>query len=175
MNEISSSYDTTDVLPDGNPVHYRAIGPADRETLREEFHKLSPESIRNRFFNAKQDLTPGELKFLTVVDLSRHVAIVAELESGDQRIPVAVGRFVRGLDEPGRAVIAVTVADDYQGKGIGKALLRQLVYCAKKIGIDYFDAMILADNKPMSKLMRGMGDTTHSSTREGVSTLSLQL
>ncbi len=175
MNEISSSYSTIDVLPDGRTVFFRAIGPADRDTLREEFFKLGPESIRNRFFNAKLDLTPAELEFLTEVDFSMHVALVAELEHDDQRFPVGVGRFVRAQDHSSHAEIALTVTDEYQGKGIGKTLLRQLIYCAKKLGIGYFDAMIFADNKPMSKLMLGMGVTTQSSTREGVSTLSLRL
>ncbi|MCP4982497.1 MAG: GNAT family N-acetyltransferase [Gammaproteobacteria bacterium] len=166
---------TSDTLVDGREVYFRGITPSDRETLHKAFHRLSPASVRSRFFNAKFDLTPGELDFLTEVDFLKHVALVAEIDIDEQRCAVGIGRFVRGRDHPGHAEIALTVADEHQGKGVGKALLKQLIKLAKELGVRHFDAMVLADNKPMSQLMLSTGLKTQSNTSEGVNTISLQL
>ena len=43
----------------------------------------------------------------------------------DGEVPLGVARFVR-RDEPGTAEVAVTVVDDWQGRGVATALLERL-------------------------------------------------
>jgi len=126
MRRISSSYSARETLPDGRCLYIRAIRPSDRKRLHEEFHKLSAASVRDRFFNVKQDLTPKELTFFTEVDFSMHVALVAELDIDSRRHPVGVGRFVRKQEDPDHSEFAITVSDAMAGQGIGKLLLKQL-------------------------------------------------
>ena len=175
MSSISASYHATDTLPDGRIVHLRAIRPDDREKLREGFFKLSKSSVRARFFSIKRDLTPAELSYFTEVDFRHHVALVAELQNGSERLPVGVGRFVQNQAQPDHSEMAITVIDELQGQGIGRILLFRLVDCARELGVRHLDATVLAQNTRMTRLLRKTGLPLHSSLDEGIRTLSLAL
>jgi RimJ/RimL family protein N-acetyltransferase len=60
---------------------------------------------------------------LDTVDQRSHVALV--LYAGDQ--PIGVGRLRRFSSDPEVADLAVTVADDWQGRGAGSVLARELL------------------------------------------------
>ncbi|MDH3218897.1 MAG: GNAT family N-acetyltransferase [Gammaproteobacteria bacterium] len=175
MSANPRTYHSTETLPDGGVLHLRAIRPGDREALLREFRRLSQQTVRDRFFYAKQVLTPKELTFLTEVDFRCHVGLVAELEIDGHRRPVAVGRFMCEQELPDRSEIAITVVDEMQGRGIGKALLKHLIHCARELGVRYLDAMVLSENKRMYRLMRRTGLPIESRTDGSVCTLSLQL
>jgi len=100
---------------------------------------------------------------------------VAELESGSEREPVAVGRLVRKSGEPDNAEIAITVADAMQGKGIGKIMLKHLIDCARQLGVRHMDASVMAGNTRMMKLIRKSGLPYISRLEDGVQTISVNL
>ena len=175
MRRITSSYHARELLSDGQMLHVRAIRPDDRGRLREEFLKLSKATVRDRFFSLKMDLTPGELTYYTEVDFSTHVALVAEIDDHGERRPVGVGRFVRDGEDSDHCEAAITIVDAYQGRGIGRLLLRHLIRCARKLGIRYLDATVLAENTRMSRLLHGTGLPLQSSMRDGVISFSLSL
>ncbi len=157
-------------------VYLRAIHPDDRESLREElFLKLSPESLRNRFFGLKLDLTPKELNYFTDVDFSHHVAFVAEVECGTHRRLVGVGRFVRGNGNSDHAEIAITVIDEFQGMGIGSLLLCHLINCARELGVVQLEGSMFAKNTRMAKLLRKTRLPYRSSHDSGMVSMSLDL
>ena len=109
-------------------------------------------------------LAPSQLRYLTEVDHHDHEALIAiDLASGDL---VGVGRYVRERDAGDRAEAAVTVADDWQGKGLGTALTRVLGGRAVEEGITCFTALLLAENKEMVGLLTGVGDV-EVTAREG--------
>lgn len=175
MRVISRSFVATETLPDGRDVQLRPIRPSDQATLRDEFRRLSPESVRNRFFYTKLDLTPNELEFFTNVDLRHHVALVAEMDLDQRRRAVGVGRFVEKDDAPGHAEMAITIADDMQGLGIGKVILRQLLRCASALEFERLDASVFAENTRMAKLLRHSGLPLETQIEDGILTLSLAL
>ncbi len=175
MHRISSSYHARETLPDGRIVHIRAIRPDDREKLQEEFHKLSAASVRERFFNVKQDLTPKELTYFTEVDFSMHVALVAELECESRLHPVGVGRFVRNQENPDHSEFAITVSDKMHGQGIGKLLLRQLIHCARELGVQHLDASVLPQNARMTNLLHHTGLPLESKIEDGILTYTLAI
>ena len=175
MNRELASYHADGVLPDGRVVHLRAIRPDDRNRLREEFLKLSKSSVRDRFFSVKLDLTPNELTYLTEVDFHHHVALVVELDNGPYRIPVAVGRLVRKTEQPDHSEIAITVADNMQGKGIGKIVLRHLLDCARELGVHHVDASVLAENSRMLHLIHKSGLPFESYLEDGIRNISIAL
>ncbi len=157
-------------------IYLRAIHPSDRKSLREElFFKLSPESLRNRFFGLKLDLTPGELSYFTDVDFLHHVALVAEVDCCAHRRLVGVGRFVRGNRKSEHAEVAITVIDDFQGMGIGSLLLQQLIDCARQLGVVQFEGSMLAQNSRMAKLLHKTRLPCRSSRESGVVSMSLDL
>jgi len=175
MTHELASYHASETLPGGQVVHLRAIRPSDRERLHEEFLKLSPATVRERFFSVKLDLTPRELTYFTEVDFYHHVALIVELETGSTRQPVAVGRLVRKSGQPDHSEIAITVIDSMQGKGIGKIVLRRLFDCARELGIHHVDASVLADNTRMLKLIRKTGLPFESHLEDGVRNISVAL
>ncbi len=146
-------------LRDGTSVTLRPIRPDDKEQLLRGFSKLSPASRYMRFHSFKQALSETDLRYLTEVDGTRHFALGAVTPSHDLREDVGIGvaRFVRDDDEPDLAEAAITVADDHQGKGLGKLLLMRLAEAARERGIRRFRAEVLAENTPMVHLLRAAG------------------
>lgn len=163
-------------LPDGQIVYLRAINRNDRTSLREElFLKLSMNSLRNRFFAVKLDLSPAELSYFCEVDFVRHVAIVAEVECGTRRRLVGVARFVRETSHSQEAEIAIAVIDNFQGMGIGSLLIERLIESARELGIVHFEGAMLAHNVRMANLLRKTRLPCVSSHDSGVISMSLAL
>jgi RimJ/RimL family protein N-acetyltransferase len=71
--------------------------------------------------------------------------------------PVADARFVRDDHDPTIAEIAFTVADDYQGRGIGSFLIAALSVAARVDGVEKFSGRMLADNVAMRSIMDHYG------------------
>src|SRR6185503_18091111 len=62
-------------------------------------------------------------------------------------------------DDPQAADVSVTVADDWQRRGLGSALLGLLTDRARDEGIRRFTALVLAENQGALALLRGLGQT----------------
>jgi RimJ/RimL family protein N-acetyltransferase len=143
-------------LSDGSWVCIRSIKPDDRRALARGFERLSDDSRYRRFLTSMERLSERQLDYLTQVDHTDHEAVVAfDLATPGEL--VGVGRYVRDPAHVDRAEAAVTVADDWQGKGLGTALTRILGGRAAEEGIDRFTALLLADNDAMVALLEDIG------------------
>jgi GNAT superfamily N-acetyltransferase len=140
------------VLRDGSNVVIRPVGSADAPLLADGFARLSPESRRLRFLRRKDALTPAELRYFTDVDHHDHEALGALDHTGGRGVGIA--RYVRDTGDPHSAEIAVTVVDDWQGRGLGTELLAQLSGRARAEGIRRFTALVSADNRVVAALLR---------------------
>jgi len=138
-------------LRDGTAVVVRPIRPDDKELLRRGFLRLSSESRYRRFFAAKHDLSPSELRYLTEVDGIRHFALGATSADGCDGLGVA--RFIQLDGEPGVAEAAIAVADEHQGKGLGSLLFQRLVAAASERGVQRFRCEMLGSNQGMADLV----------------------
>ena len=147
----------TVALRDGSAVLIRQVRSADAPLLADGFARLSPESRRLRFLRRKDELTPAELRYFTDVDHHHHEALGALDHTGGRGVGVA--RYVRDTGDPLSAEIAVTVADDWQGRGLGTELLAQLSGRARAEGIRRFTALVSADNAAMAGLLRSASAT----------------
>lgn len=143
-------------LKDGRVVTVRPVLPQDVEAERGLHEAMSPHSRRMRFHGAVNKLPAAILQAMTSVDHSRHVALVAEVgcHDGATRL-VADARYVRGEGEA--AEFAIAVADDWQGVGLGRALLKSLARHARQQGVRQLDGTVLADNAPMLAMLTGLG------------------
>jgi len=145
-------------LADGAEIFFKYLAPDDKENLNEGFRRLSKESRYKRFFAYKSELSPKELKYFTEIDGVNHVAVAA-----GHRLPhgtvegIGVARFVRREQEPDAAEPAIAVVDEWQGKGVGKALLAKLVEAARERGIRRFVGSALADNEAMLAILEKTG------------------
>ena len=145
-------------LPDGAPVLIRPIRADDKRMLTDGLRRLSDESVQRRFLTPKRSFSRTELRYLTEVDGRDHVALVAEQPSGPSRRLIAVARFVRTADDPHAAEVAITVGDDWQGRGLGSLLSARLAAEARQLGIRRFTATMAADNVPAHRLMARLTD-----------------
>lgn len=142
-------------LRDGSIVRLRQGHHSDRELLRRGFERLSAEGRYRRFLAATPELTDDMVRYLTDVDHHDHEAIVATDEETGEGVGVA--RYVRNATRPDTAEVAVTVIDDWQGRGLGTLLLEVLGERARAEGIKRFTAMMLASNQQMMEVLEGLG------------------
>ncbi|HWC31660.1 MAG TPA: GNAT family N-acetyltransferase [Actinomycetota bacterium] len=148
---------TEAALPDGTRIRLRPIVPEDKALLVAGFERMSPESRYRRFMAPLEELTPELLVRLTEVDYRNHFAWLA-LALDDPLTPGAgVARYVRLPDEPEVAEAAVTVIDDYHGRGIGTLLLQALGAVALENGIRRFRSYAVEANVPLRELMHNLG------------------
>jgi RimJ/RimL family protein N-acetyltransferase len=145
-------------LPDGAPVLIRPIRADDKRMLTDGLRRLSDESVHRRFLTPKRSFSRAELRYLTEVDGRDHVALVVESPAQPVRRLIAVGRFVRLADDPDAAEVAITVGDDWQGRGLGSILGEHLAHSARNRGIRRFTATMAAHNVPAHRLMAKLTD-----------------
>jgi GNAT superfamily N-acetyltransferase len=147
------------VLADGTIVELRHIRPDDAAELRRGFERLSPESRYRRFLTGVPSLSDEAIRYLTCVDGTDHVAIVAltRAPGSAEEIGLAVGRFIRATDDPKVAEAAIAVVDDMQNKGLGHLLALALARAALERGVERFRGEILADNAAVRQLLADAG------------------
>ena len=121
--------------------------------LADGLRRLSDESVQRRFLTPKRSFSRAELRYLTEVDGRDHVALVAENPADPVRRLIAVGRFVRLHDDGEAAEVAVTVADEWQGRGLGSLLGKHLAHSARNRGVRRFTATMSSQNVPAHRLM----------------------
>ena len=167
---IDPSWEERHALPDGTEVLLRLLRPGDADALRAGFQRLSPESRYRRFLSMLPALSEEMVRYLTEIDGERHVAVVAGIVSPDLKSEegIAVARYIRLPDEPDVAEAAVTVIDDFQGKGLGKLLLATLVRLAAGEGIRMFRAEVLPSNTAVQGLLASVGAVERERSQESV-------
>ena len=116
-------------LRDGTDAFVVPLERTDRAALVAEFETLSPESQRRRFLAPVRHLSDAMLDHLVDdVDGVDHIALVLCAEtSPDVYDPVALARMVRYADVTDAADLAVTVKDEWQGRGVATVLLEVLM------------------------------------------------
>jgi GNAT superfamily N-acetyltransferase len=143
-------------LDDGAQLTIRPVQPDDKPLLADAFAQLSDESRYRRFFTPLRELGAAQLAYLTELDHHDHEALLA-LDAPDGAC-VGVARFVRVAPEV--AEPAVVVADQWQHRGLGTALLERLSDRARAEGITRFSAIVLAQNRDAIRLLERFGDAT---------------
>src|SRR5207248_3667603 len=97
-----------------------------------------------------------QVRYLTEIDYRDHFAWAAV--RGDRpEEGIGVARFVRLVGEPSVAEAAVTVLDEYQGRGLGTLLLGLLAVAARAAGVKAFRAYVREENEPMRELLLSLG------------------
>lgn len=144
-------------LRDGRVVGVRPLQLSDRAGLAAAVHRLSPETRYLRFATPKPHLTERELDYLLDVDHHPREALLAV----DPRTGrgVAVVRYVEVPGVPDVVEIAATVADDWQGRGLGRALLAQLTERAHDEGYSALRASVLGSNQRSIAMLLRAGFT----------------
>ncbi len=140
----------TIVLRDGSTVQVRRLDPRDEPELASFLGALSVESRTFRFFSAAANFEDTARMLLGPEDGRLTLGAFADG-------PRLVGHAVCVPSGPGRAEMAVAVADAYQGRGLGTIMLGELAESAHGAGIDTFEAVVMAGNYRMLEVLRESG------------------
>jgi acetyltransferase len=144
------------LLPDGSPATLRPIRASDMELERAFVRNLSPQSKFKRFMGELKELGQDQLFRFTHPDPAREAAYVVIRSSVGGEEEIGVGRFA--LNEDGESCeFAVTVADAWQGKGIGSRLMNALIREARRRDFKRIVGLVLATNVRMLGFCRNLG------------------
>jgi GNAT superfamily N-acetyltransferase len=134
----------------------RAIGPDDRDALLRFYADLSPESRQARFHGAAPAVGGTAAAYFCRPDHAHREGVVAEAAGEDGRTQI-VGHLCLEPVEPGIAEMAIAVADGWQRRGVGRALLLAATVWARAHGIGTLSASMLWGNAPVLALIRSTG------------------
>ena len=161
--------------PDGTVVTIRPIRAADLELEREFVNGLSRATGYQRLMSAR---TPSlqELRRFTEIDATRELALIATIAVDGRERQVGVARYVKSESADGEAEFAIVLSDDWQGRGLGRALLGRLIAAARRDGIRRLVGTALTDNGVMHALARKLGFTLARNVQSAsITDLSLEL
>jgi RimJ/RimL family protein N-acetyltransferase len=140
---------------DGSRVRIRQLHRGDRELWQRGFEHLGAESRYRRFLSPMPEASGRMARALTELDHRDHDAVVAiDEESGEG---IGVARYVRDPSRPHVAELALTIVDEWQGRGIGTLLLGALCGRAREEGVRTFTALMLASNREMMNALKRLG------------------
>jgi acetyltransferase len=139
-------------LRDGREVRIRPVECHDGPVVQAFIGRLSPGTSRRRFFRPVKGLTPAALARVVEVDYSRSMSVVAEADGA----VVGLAEYVASPGERS-AEVAVVVADEWQGAGLGRLLFGALVAHAANQGLARLRGEALADNAPLLALTHRFG------------------
>ncbi len=139
---------------DGEMITIRPAKPVDERRIQEHFYSLSKEDIFSRFFHEKTAFGRSEVESKSQTDYVKDLALVAIVgEFGFSRV-VALGESML-LSHNNIAEVAFSVNREYQGKGLGRRILRKLADSARENGV----AGLMAYTSPNNRGMIGLFKT----------------
>ena len=141
-------------LADGAQIVIRPVSPDDRDELRVAFAHLGALSRFRRYRRPVEHLTNRQLSELCDVDHETHEGLIALTGDGEC---VGAARFVRAPDDLAQAEFTCTVADAWQRRGVGTALVEHLAARARVLGVERFVAVMLVGNEPARRLVHHVG------------------
>ena len=142
--------------PDGVPVAVRPIRPEDAQIEREFVASLSADTRYLRFMGPLKELSAAMLARFTQVDYDREMALIATVDDMGRERQIAVCRYALSADEQS-CEFAIVVAEAWQGRGLGRHLMRRLIDIARERDIRRMTGDVLAVNRGMLDMAARLG------------------
>ena len=152
-------------------VATRLVEPADEERLAHMWPRLSPRTVYRRFHGPVRSFPATSVHRLVAADHQEYDAIVAVV---DDEI-VGVVRYECDRDDPSRAEFAMVVQDDWQGVGLGGRLMDEVLTLARSRGVTTLIGALLAENRPMLRLLQRHVPGAPLRLRDGVYEVAVPL
>ena len=141
--------------PPATVTRIRRVTPNDHDGLQEFYARLSDESRRTRFLGRTSGIGAGQSTYFCTPDHAHREGFVAVVGSAT-RTDQIVGHVCVEPDEPATAEVAVAVADELQGHGLGRKLVEAAVAWARRDGVRTMTATMLAGNPAIQRLLTGL-------------------
>ena len=140
---------------DGELITIRPAKPVDGRRIQEHFYTQDKDDIYSRFFQAKTRFVRDDVQSMFQIDYVKNLTLLAVVgEFGFGKV-IAVGEY---LLDPAKniAEIAFSVSQEWQGKGLGKIIMKKLSEAARENGISGLMAYTLPRNQGMIKLFKSL-------------------
>ncbi len=164
-------------LSEGTDILLRPI-KAEDEPAVVQFHKeLSENSVRQRYFEFltfDERTTHERMIRICFNDYDRELALIALTKEEGKKEIIGIARLIK-IQATERARMTMTIVDKFHGKGLGNAMLTQLIYIARKEYIKEIVADVLAENSGMLHLCKKHGFTVTYPDKGNVAECLLRL
>ncbi|NYE29139.1 GNAT superfamily N-acetyltransferase [Rhodanobacter sp. K2T2] len=143
-------------LHDGSYVLIRQLRQEDRAREIEFIRRLSPESRRARFLSEFREPSPALVDQMMTVDGDRSAAFVALVHDDGTLREIGISRY-GATSEPDTGECAISVADDWQRRGLGTILMRRAMGMALRHGYRRMISLDAASNDTMHHFTHRLG------------------
>jgi acyl-CoA hydrolase/RimJ/RimL family protein N-acetyltransferase len=157
----------------GEELLLRPLRPTDEPKLTELFYSMSEDALYKRFMRVAKRIPHEERQYYLDVDYQENMAVV--IETCDPRFEPEIVAVAQYFHEPktNLADVGFIVRDLWQGQGLGRILVDEMVRLARLKGIQGFTADVLATNQSMLHLFHHSGLQVRSRTSGGVCRLTI--
>ena len=164
------------VFAGGRFYRVRSLTEADTLLLHNFLQTgLGKESREQRFLSASPSVSIAAATYLADRDGHDRVALVATDDDADGKI-VAMVEYANVASSPDiPPEVALAVADDYQGHGLGRQLLHMLAVLAVAAGQNVWSGTIASHNAAAFAVLETVGNVVVCETSAGVTTVLVYL
>lgn len=141
---------------------FRLLEPADESLIRRFYYRLSLDTIYRRFLSPVVPPADYLVRRLMNIDHCRREALIALDQDGIAGV-ARYAPFGKNSFE-----VAIVVADDRQGLGLGTMLMRRLGHIARARGINSFHATIQAENRRAVRFLQRISPSSSFRFVDGV-------
>jgi acetyltransferase len=143
-------------LGDDRRIAIRPVAETDRDGIQAFIRNLAPETRRLRFFSPVRELSEAMLDALVHPDPARERVVVAIAGPDAAQDVVAVAQYA-AAERADECEVALVLADEIQGQGLGTRLLARLLDAANRGGYRRAVGDVLRENGAMIALARRAG------------------
>jgi acetyl coenzyme A synthetase (ADP forming)-like protein len=162
-----AQYETEVLLKDGSRMRLRPIRADDAQSWLSFIGRLSPRNKYLHFQHTAKEMNLDDAVRFATVDYHDTFAFIAEVLREPNREIVGTGKYYR-LPDGHSADVLFVVEDDYQGRGLGTAILEQLSNVARENGIDTFEADTIAGDERAAGIFKSYGFNIAGKVQAGV-------
>ncbi|WP_136795485.1 bifunctional acetyl-CoA hydrolase/transferase family protein/GNAT family N-acetyltransferase [Desulfosediminicola ganghwensis] len=143
------------VYRDNLKITIRPAKPVDERRIQEHYYGLDKDDVVRRFFHEKTSFIRSDVETKSQIDYIRELTLIALVgEAGFENV-IAIGEYLLEA-ETNMAEVAFSVNTQYQGLGLGKALLKKISVAARDNGIAGLVAYTVPTNKAMVNLFKSL-------------------
>jgi acyl-CoA hydrolase/GNAT superfamily N-acetyltransferase len=143
-------------LKDGTKVLFRPIKPSDATLMQRLFYSLSKESMYERYHGYLKAMPLNRVWPHVIIDYQNEMSIVGIVMEERTENIIAIGGYVR-VPNTNLAEMSLVVRDEWQNRGLGTTLLKDLIDIAKKKGFEGFKGRVLKSNAAMLQVFKKLG------------------
>jgi GNAT superfamily N-acetyltransferase len=154
--KIAETGTVTECTLDGHSIIIRPISIEDMPLEHDFIEHLSQETKHYRFFGAINNVSDKVLKSLCDIDGKNSMAFIATEKVDGDEVEIGVCRYMV-TENPDIHEMALTIADKWQHKGLGKLLMDTLINYGKSHDVKNIYSVELADNPLMNMLSKELG------------------